>query len=389
MTVFDVAVIGGGLAGCSAAFHLRQMGASVTLIERGRCGAQASGVNYGGVRQQGRHLAELPLSRRSRELWRRLPELIGTDGEFVVTGHLKLARTDADMAELEAYRQAVRAFGLDLQLISAAELRHRHAYLAPDLAGGSLCAEDGQANPRIVAPAFARAARTLGADIREGAEVTAANWDGASFDLQIAHAAPVRARRLVNVAGAWGSKIAAWFGDHVEEDVMAPNMCVTEPLPRFMGPNLGVCGGGIYVRQTAQGSVVFGAGLGVADRDLKRARPLPHVTASAARMAIELVPRLKHALLVRTWTGIEGRMPDGLPVLGPSATTPHLHHAFGFSGHGFQLGPAVGAVLAELAMTGETPTPIAALSASRFLSPLAHDERPVLKSFVDRNNQHP
>jgi FAD dependent oxidoreductase len=58
----------------------------------------------------------------------------------------------------------------------------------------------------------------------------------------------------------------------------------------------------------------------------------------------------------RTWTGIEGCMPDMLPVVGPSMTTPGLLHAFGFSGHGFQLGPAVGAVLAELALDGRTAT---------------------------------
>ena len=59
-------------------------------------------------------------------------------------------------------------------------------------------------------------------------------------------------------------------------------------------------------------------------------------------------------------------MPDGLPVLGPSATTPGLVHAFGFSGHGFQLGPGVGAVLAELSLEGETRTPIAAFDIGRF-----------------------
>ena len=72
---------------------------------------------------------------------------------------------------------------------------------------------------------------------------------------------------------------------------------------------------------------------------------------------------------IRTWSGIEGHMPDGLPVLGPSSTTPGLVHAFGFSGHGFQLGPAVGAVLSELVLTGESQTPIEGLSIKRFRFP--------------------
>src|SRR5512136_187806 len=104
--VADVAIIGGGTAGCSTALHLRKRGASVVLLERGSCGGQASGVNYGGVRQQGRDLTELPLARRSREMWARLPGIVGTDCEFVASGHVKLARSEADVAELTAYRDA-------------------------------------------------------------------------------------------------------------------------------------------------------------------------------------------------------------------------------------------------------------------------------------------
>ncbi|WP_431270474.1 FAD-dependent oxidoreductase [Dankookia sp. P2] len=92
----DVLVIGGGGAGCSAALHLAKRGARVVLLERGLVGSQASGVNHGGVRQQGRHPAELPLARRSREIWARMAALVGTDAEFDPSGHLKLARSAAE-----------------------------------------------------------------------------------------------------------------------------------------------------------------------------------------------------------------------------------------------------------------------------------------------------
>ena len=96
----DVAIIGGGTAGCAAAVHLRHAGLSVILLERDRCGAAASGVNFGGVRQQGRHPAELPLARRSREIWSSINALLGEDTEFEATGHLKLARSEVYMADL-------------------------------------------------------------------------------------------------------------------------------------------------------------------------------------------------------------------------------------------------------------------------------------------------
>lgn len=379
MTAYDVAIIGGGLAGCSAALHARLMGASVVLFERGRCGAQASGVNYGGVRQQGRHPAELPLAQRSRSIWARLADLVGDDCEFAVTGHLKLARNDADMQDLVAHQALAGSLGLSLEVIDRIGLRRRYPYLGERFCGGSLCAEDGQANPRLVAPAFARAARAIGAVVRENCAIERAVAFDIGFDLFASgEREPVRARRLINTAGAWGSRVAAWFGDIVREDVMAPNMCVTEPIPPLIGPNLGICGGGIYIRQARDhGSVIFGSGLGIADRDALRARPLADVTMEAARAAIEMVPELANVLLVRSWTGIEGRMPDGLPVVGASPRQSNLFHAFGFSGHGFQLGPAVGAVLAELCLRGETETPIDGLSLTRFDPPTTHPAAPV------------
>jgi sarcosine oxidase subunit beta len=366
MTAFDVAIVGGGIVGSSAALHLALRGSRVLLLERGLIGSQASGVNYGGVRRQGRHVAELPIAVRSRRIWERLPELVGTDCEFSVSGHLKLAATEAEMAELEAYARATGEFGLDLELIGQQDIRRRYPYLGEHVVGGSLCPGDGHANPRLVAPAFVRAAAKAGATIVEAAEVTHISRDNERFDLHLSDGKRFFAGRLINAAGAWGSTIAEHFGESVPEEVMAPNMAVTEPLPYFVVPNIGVCGGGIYLRQIARGNVIFGAGEGRADRDTIRARPLAQVTAEAARLALTLVPRLSSAHIIRTWSGIEGRMPDGIPVIGPSRTTPGLYHAFGFCGHGFQLGPAVGAILAELALDGETTTPIAPFSVARF-----------------------
>lgn len=259
------------------------------------------------------------------------------------------------------------------------ELSYRDVILAPGArdriipfpgwtAGGSLCAADGAANPRLVAPAFARAARAAGADIREHTPVTTIERDSTRFRLRAAGGIEVSAATLVNVAGAWGHEIAARFGESVPEDVVAPNMCVTEPVPYFMVPNFGVCGGGVYVRQTPRGNVIFGGGRGIAERERLRAYPLALASLDSCRQMIALVPRLRHAQIIRTWTGIEGVMPDVLPVIGPSRTTPGLFHAFGFSGHGFQLGPAMGAVLTELILDGASSTPIDAFDIGRFAS---------------------
>jgi sarcosine oxidase, subunit beta len=79
-----------------------------------------------------------------------------------------------------------------------------------------------------------------------------------------------------------------------------------------------------------------------------------------------MAPILRAAHVIRVWSGIEGYLPDMLPVIGPSGTAPGLLYAFGFCGHGFQIGPGVGAVLAEMIVDGGTRTPIAPFSIGRF-----------------------
>ena len=368
----DVAIVGGGIAGCAAAARLRGEGFSVALLERGRCGAGASGVNFGGVRQQGRHYAELPLARRARPIWDTLNAMLGEDVEFVASGHVKLARSEADMAELERYARDVAAFGLQLELLGRAALQSRLPWVGAGVVGASLCVEDGHANPRVVGPAYARLARRLGADVREHACVVDAGRDGDGFALraellaQRHEALEVRSRVLVNCAGAGARRFAAAFGEDVPLAPLVPNMLVTEPLPFFIDRSIGVCGGGVYLRQIARGNVILGGGDGWCDAEGLRSRPRSSVSLAAMADALALVPRLAGSHVIRTWTGIDGEMPDRIPVVCTSATTPNLVHAFGFSGHGFQLGPVVGEIIAELVTQGRSASPLEPFSIERF-----------------------
>ncbi|MET0210926.1 MAG: FAD-dependent oxidoreductase, partial [Burkholderiaceae bacterium] len=125
----DVAIVGGGIVGTSAALALRGMGLGVVLLERDLCGSRSSGVNYGGVRRQGRPVSQLPLAQRAHAIWNRLPELIGTDGEYLRSGHFKIARSEADLAALERYREQTREFDLGIDILSGSRLRERCPWL--------------------------------------------------------------------------------------------------------------------------------------------------------------------------------------------------------------------------------------------------------------------
>lgn len=121
----DAIIVGGGIVGSSAALTLARAGQQVALLERDFCGSHSSGVNYGGVRRQGRSLAQLPLSMRAHAIWGQLREWIGIDGEYARSGHLKLARSETDFDALRAYARRTQAFDLRLQLLERRELRQR------------------------------------------------------------------------------------------------------------------------------------------------------------------------------------------------------------------------------------------------------------------------
>ena len=367
----DAVIIGGGIVGGSAALFMRRAGLSVILLDKGFCGAQASGVNYGGVRRQGRAPEQLPLAQRSHELWARLPELIGIDGEYVRSGHLKLARTEAHFASLEAYAAKVRPLGLDVELIGGNAIRERFPWLRGDVAGASLCAEDGHANPRLVAPAFARAALAAGAKVLENTPVIEARETGDGFAILAGGGSPtdtieIRSRLLFNCAGAWSDRFAASFGEPVPLQRIYPSMVVTEPMPFRLPMSLGEEGGGFYGRQVTRGNYVMGGGRGAPLENPDFSRPSVNAASSVMLRAIELFPHLKNAQVIRFWSGTESEMPDDNPVIGPSSRVDNLFHAFGFCGAGFQTGPAVGAILCDLAVKGETETPIDAFRIDRF-----------------------
>jgi sarcosine oxidase subunit beta len=280
------------------------------------------------------------------------------------------------MASLERYRMMTQGFDLELELISGERLRALCPWLGARAVGGSLCREDGQANPRLVSPAFARAAERAGAVVLERTPVDEVVGDRNGFTLRSGNTLEVHAPLLLNCAGAWAGQLAAQFGEPVPMRSGHPAMAVTEPLPHFMDWSLGVEGGGIYCRQVARGNLVLGGGSGLA-LDADRARSDRDAITVLAGQAIELIPALRDAQLIRTWSGTEGYLPDREPVLGCSRTMPGLIHGFGFAGAGFQVGPAVGEVLAELARDGRSSTPIDAFGIERFAVPPASPTAPM------------
>ncbi|GBQ50662.1 NAD(P)/FAD-dependent oxidoreductase [Komagataeibacter sucrofermentans] len=367
----DVIIVGGGFMGAATAFFLRRQGLSVILLERDLVGQAASGVNFGNVRRQSRYLGQLPLANRSRDIWLNMPRLIGEDAEFVMSGHILVTTSEKDGARLEKYAVDCKPYGLDLTIMTGAQARAQFPMVGPDIRTVSYSPLDGHANPRLAAPAFGRAARRAGARVIENAEVCAITKSAEDFIVETRNGQSFQAPLLQISSGAWGRAMAASFGEDIPFAANGPQMGVTEPLPYRIEPVIGCASSvpeeGVYLRQVKRGNIVFGGGLrSVADIVAKRAPIDPLNTMRQMPHLARLVPQMARLRIIRTWSGVEGYVGDNLPIMGPSSKVPGLFFAFGFCGHGFQLGPGVGMTMAELIATGRTDIPLEPFHIKRF-----------------------
>jgi sarcosine oxidase subunit beta len=320
----------------------------------------------------GRDLAEIPLSVASMELWHRIRDLVDDDCGFESHGQVKVAESEAELERLRARVDQLSALGFGHEeLVGQAELRAIVPAISDHCVGAIVCRADGAALPYRTTLAFKRKAEALGASFVEAAPVTKIAREGGVWRVEAGgarHEAPV----LVNAAGAWADRIAAQLGDEVPLEPIALMLMITAPLPPFLKPVMGATGRPLSFKQFRNGTVLIGGGhRGRVDRDTNRTELDFAKLAFSARTVWDLFPVMRSAEIVRCWAGIEARMPDDLPVIGPSAGSEDAFHAFGFSAHGFQLGPIVGAIIAELVTGGRTNLPIAPFRVDRWTPPAA------------------
>ncbi|MEF9962779.1 MAG: FAD-dependent oxidoreductase [Comamonas sp.] len=364
----DVLVIGGGLQGLSSAFQLAKAGLRVRLIEAEYCGRHASGVNAGGVRTLGRHVAEIPLALAAREqLWHGLADIIGSDGGFVPSGQLQVAENEADETKAKARVAMLNGLGFfHEQWVDQQQVRALVPSISPHVVGGLWADRDGYALPYKVATAYRLAAEKRGVQIIEQAPVLRVDHQAGMWQASTAQGA-FHAPWLVNTAGAWAADFAAQVGDPVPMVAGGLMLMVTQRVAPFVKPVLGAMGRPLSFKQFDNGTVVIGGGLRCeADASQRHAMVDLNRMPKSAQTVIDLFPHLRDVSIARAWTGIEGFMPDEIPVISPSASADNLVHAFGFSAHGFELSPITGCIVAELVTQGTSSLPISAFRVDRF-----------------------
>lgn len=376
---FDVLIIGGGLHGCSAALHCAMAGLRVIVAERETVGRHASGVNAGGVRSLRRDVAEVPLSLASHKIWHTIKDLVDDDCGYSKSGQIMVAIDEADMESIHARQSTMESLGYaHEEVIGPNEVYDLLPALAPGCPGALIARNDGAANPYRTTMAFKNKAATLGVVFREGVAVSNLSKDGSGWCAET-NDGDIQAERVINCAGAWSATISSWLGEQVPLVPIAPMMTITAPLPPFVSPVVLCASRPLSFKQMANGTVMIGGGYsGTADLGTGLTKLRLDLLSTNLETALSLFPILKNVNIVRFWAGVEASMPDGLPVIGPS-NQDGVFHAFGFSAHGFQLGPIVGRIMAELVQGKPSPLPIEPFSINRFSKVYQEEQERILQ----------
>jgi len=384
----DVVVIGAGISGAATAYNIAGSGMSVMLIDRWGPAAMASGWTLAGVRQSGRHAAELPLAQAAVADWEVLADRLGAPTRYTQQGNLRLARTDADLAQLAIMVAEQRQAGLDLVMLDQTALRDRAPAIAHNVLGASFCPTDGHADPQATVAAFVAAAERAGAILRFGEAVVAIETDGGRVCAVRTEQGRIHCSRVVMTTGVMGNALLAPLGLSVPMTPRAVTLLRTAPVAPVLAQVVGVADASCAGRQEVDGRFRFtGAGepfagtLDFPDGAVmgdRRAGPrlMPRVSevARVADVFGALVPAAHAAPLDECWVGLIDSTPDALPVIEASAAVPGLVLGMGFSGHGFCLGPVTGRLLAALARDEPPNLPIEAFALDRFAGQTASPE---------------
>jgi sarcosine oxidase subunit beta len=353
-----IVIVGGGLMGLSAAFHLRRAdpGAEVTVLERERVGAAASGASAAGVRVMGRDPAERALALASLARWPDLDRELEAPTGYRRGGGLRLALDDAAWRAAPAWVAEQRADGVPVELVDAAAARGLAPGVAPACRGGVHCAIDGQADAMATVRAFATAARRLGASIDEGAGARGLAVErGRVVAVERDDGRCLACDAAIVAAGAWTAALLAPLGVRLPIETRPLQMLLTEPAPAGLAPVLGAFDHKLSLKQLDEGAYLIGGGwpARVIDHAANRYELLEESVQASLETARVVYPPLAGRALARGWAGLEAFTPDDLPMIGPIPGIEGLVIAAGFSGHGFALSPMIGDVLARLALGPE------------------------------------
>ena len=394
----EVIVIGGGIAGASAAFHLAELGRNVALLERGEIASEASGVNAGGIGAIGwGHVPNLEsyLTMGSLQIFKYLQLELGFDIEFRASGALQAIQTAEQYEYARDHVLSMKSQGYTIELLSTKDARSIEPELNPELFGAIHLPVRGQADPVRATCAFAAAAEEWGAAVLTGREVTGMEKSGDGTFRVSCGDEDFTAQQLVLAAGAWCGPLGEMLGLRIPIVPVRGQMWATNPLPPRVFHSLSACESPmhwrsnpgndadtppelthlagrrmtrhLYGRQTKDGEIVFGG-----DRELAGFDKTVEATGVESNFGhtTEVLPFLGAHSISRTWAGLMPFSLDGKPIIGRVPQVEGLYIASGLASSGFGRGPMVGKLIADFVHSGHPHPVLQESDPARCVAPL-------------------
>ncbi|MDH3667146.1 MAG: FAD-dependent oxidoreductase [Paracoccaceae bacterium] len=375
----QVVVIGGGIIGCSTAYHLaRDHKADVLLLEQGQltCGSTWHAAGLVGQLRSSASITQV--LKYSVDLYKRLNEETGLETGWKMTGCLRLATNEDRWTEYKRLATTARSFGMEMELISPSEVKRMWPLMEiSDLVGASWLPTDGQASPSDITQSLAKGARMHGAKIHEGVRVTGFRMDSGRIIHVETDQGTIACEKVVNCAGQWARQVGAMAGISVPLQPVKHQYIVTEKI-EGLSPNAATIRDPdrfTYFKEEVGGLVMGGY-----ERD-----PIPWTTgdvpddfqfqlfeddwdhfAQHMEQAIVRVPALETAGVKQMINGPESFTPDGNFILGAAAECANMFVGAGFNAFGIASGGGAGWVLAQWVMDGEAPLDLWVVDIWRF-----------------------
>lgn len=375
----QVVVVGGGIIGCSVAYHLaRDHKADVLLLEQGRLTGGSTWHAAGLVGQLRSSASVTQILRYSVDLYARLAEETGLETGWKMTGCLRLACNPDRWVEYRRLATTAGSFGMEMHLLSPAEVRGAWPLMETgDLVGASFLPSDGQASPSDIAQSLAKGARMAGATLAEGVRVTGFEMDGDRITAVRTADGAVGCEKVVNCAGQWSRQLGALAGIGVPVQPVRHQYIITDRIgglapdaPTVRDPDRRT-----YFKEDVGGLVIGGY----------EPNPLPWTTGDVPAdfrfqlfdddwahfeqhlaQAVARVPAVESVGVKRMINGPEGFTPDGNFILGRAPECANMYVGAGFNAFGIASAGGAGWALAQWVTDGEAPMDLWAVDIRRF-----------------------
>lgn len=375
----EIVVIGGGIIGCSTAYHLaRDQKADVLLLEQGKLTSGTTWHAAGLVGQLRSSAGITQLLRYSVDLYQRLGKETGLETGWKMTGCLRLACNDDRWIDFKRLATTAKSFGMEMHLLSPAEVKAMWPLMTvDDLVGASFLPSDGQANPSDITRSLAKGAALAGARLVEGVEVTGFQMDGPRIKAIETTKGTVRCEKIVNCAGQWARQVGAMAGVLVPLQSVKHQYIITEPIeglarnvPTVRDPDRLT-----YFKEEVGGLVMGGY---ETNPILWKTEAIPsdfqfqlfdddfehfeqHMTQAIRRM-----PALETVGVKQMINGPESFTPDGNFILGRPPNCTNMYVGAGFNAFGIASAGGAGWALAEWALKDAAPLDLWTVDIRRF-----------------------